>query len=132
MPEYLFEQIDTHEIHTVFYGMNDVKDYAGPDGKQNGKWKRIWVNPQASFDTKVDPFSQKDFVKATTKKDTFGSIWDRSQDLSEARKSKEGVDNIKEKFYSDWSKKRKGVVHPEKRREKAINHAEKLGIKIKF
>lgn len=113
--------------------MNEPKVYNGPDGTQVGLWKRVWLKPQATIDTHCDPHSESDFVKVTKKKGVMGSLWDRSSDLSEARAQKNGgVDPVKEAFYANWSKKRKGQLHPEKRREVALKAAAKMGIKIKM
>lgn len=110
--------------------MNDEKVYNGPDGKQVGQWKRVWTKPLASIDTKVDPFSAKDYVKATNKRDTVGSLWDRSRELSLKRAEKEGSDPIKQRFYDNYSKRRKGAKHPEQRREEGAKKLAKHGIKI--
>lgn len=43
----------------------------------------------------------------------MGDLWDRSQELSEKRKKLYGgEDPVKKKYYDNWSKKRKGKVHP--------------------
>lgn len=133
MPIYLFENTTTHEVHEVVYHMNETKDYRGPDGKgEPGVWRRVWVNPQASFDTKVDPFSAKDFVKATANKKggTMGELWDRAGDLSAARADKVGKDPVKAKYYDQFSKKRRGKQHPQQRREESVEKLKKVGITV--
>jgi hypothetical protein len=48
----------------------------------------------------------------------MGDLWDRSQELSDKRKKLySGEDPVKKKYYKDWSKKRKGKVHPKARSE---------------
>ena len=42
-------------------------------------------------------------------------MFDRSAELSEKRRKIYGKDPVKEKYYKDWSKKRKGKVHPKSR-----------------
>ena len=39
-------------------------------------------------------------------------MWDRSKELSEKRKEKEGRDPVQQQYFKDYSKKRKGVKHP--------------------
>ncbi len=83
-------------------------------------WNRVWEAPNAAIDSKIDPFSAKEFrEKTTNKKETIGSMWSRSGELSEKRKQKEGVDQIKEKYFEGYSKKRRGKPHPEKAKEAA-------------
>lgn len=131
MPQYLFENIETGEIHDVFYHMNDVKDYRGADGKATtGTWRRVWTKPQAAIDTTVDPYKASDFVKVTNKNGTLGDMWDRSAELSAKRAAKEGKDPVKERFYTNYAKKRKGHKHPQQRREEAAADLKKKGITI--
>ncbi len=132
MPLYLFEHTKTGEIHEVVYHMSETKDYRGPKGKAKvGVWRRVWSKPGASFDTvNIDPFSGADFVKATNKKGTIGELWDRSAELSEKRAQKEGRDPVKECFFDNYSKRRRGVKHPLQRREEANRQLAAKGIDI--
>ena len=96
------------------------------------KWKRVAVNPQASFDTKMDPYSAKSFAKVTNKKGIIGDLWDRSADARLAREAKEGEGNdpIQKQFFSDYSKRRKGRKHPDQVRGEQTRALKKQGIKI--
>jgi hypothetical protein len=48
------------------------------------------------------------------KKGTMGDLFDQSKELSEARKKIHGgKDPVKQKYWKEWSKKRKGKKHPE-------------------
>ena len=89
MPEYLYE---TPEIEGVTYG-------------------RVYTVPQASIDTKIDPYSQKDF-KEKAKGSTVGDLWDQSKELSLKREEKEGRDPVKTQFFKDYASKGKGNKHP--------------------
>lgn len=132
MPIYLFENTTTQEVHEVVYHMNETKDYRGPDGNSKpGIWRRVWVNPQASFDTKCDPFSAKDFAKATNKGGVVGDMWERSAEMSAKREEKAGKDPIKEGFYQRFSAKRRGKQHPQQRREESVEKLKKVGITVK-
>lgn len=114
MPLYLYKNpANEEEIVEIFQSMNDTHEYT-VDGVH---WKRVWQKPQASFDTKVDPYSSKDFLKATAKKDTIGAMQDRSQELSEIRRQKDGKDLVKEKYYDEYAAKRKGKKHPDRRKQ---------------
>lgn len=109
MPIYLYMNEETEEVKEILQGMNDVHEYE-EDGV---KWKRIFTSPHASIDTQTDPFSIKDYYKATeNKKETMGSLQDRSKEASEQRAAKSGgVDPVKQKFFKDYSEKRRGIKH---------------------
>lgn len=112
MPYYLFRNEETKEVVEVFFHMNDEKKYVDDSGIE---WKRIFTVPQATIATRINPFSQAEFVRATENKtDTLGDLWDRSKEMSERRAEKAGgVDPVKEKFFNDYSQKRKGALHPD-------------------
>ena len=89
----------------MFFHMNDTKVYNGKDGTEVGKWRRVYTSPNASIDTKIDPFSRKQFVDKTgNKKGTLGDLWDRSAELSKERTEIAGHDEVKEKFLKDYKK----------------------------
>ncbi len=133
MPIYLFEHTKTGAIHEVAYHMSEAKDYRGPNGKAAaGVWRRVWTKPQAAIDTRVDPYSAKDFVKATNRPGKMADLWDRSADLSAKREEKEGVDPIKQTFYETYSKRRKGAKHPQQKREETARALKGKGISIEW
>lgn len=117
MPFYLFYNPKTHEIKEVKQKINDPHVY-----NENGiEWDRIFTVPNASVDTKVDPFSSNEFKNKTEKKKmTVGDMWDASKEASLKREQKAGVDKIKEKHFKDYSKKRRGIEHPESFKKKDI------------
>lgn len=103
MPQYTFTNEDETEYVDVFFHMNDTKIHIGPDGKE---WRRVYTVPTASIDSKIDPFSKRDFVEKTgRKKGTMGDLMDRAKDAHLARVQKEGRDVVKEKFLTDYKKK---------------------------
>lgn len=120
MPQYLFT--NGKDIKEIFFHMNDEKRYF-----ENGlEWDRLYTIPQSSIDTKIDPYSSKDFVRATNKKGTFGEIIERSAELSDKRG---GVnDPVKQQYYKDYSKKRGGKLHKDMGVAKAKNALDKLGV----
>lgn len=132
MPLYLFESLTTGEVHEVVFHMVDDKVYAGPKGDEKGQWRRVWTKPRASIDTRVDPFSAKDYLKATGRDGSVGDLFDRSKDLSLAREAKEGVDPVKQRFYADYSRRRKGRKHPQQAREEGVKGLAAKGIKLDF
>lgn len=77
------------------------------------EWQRIWWSPRADVDTKLDPFSSKDFVNKTNKKDSVGNLFDRAQELSQKRAEKEGgKDPFQKTWFNNYAKKRQGKRHP--------------------
>jgi len=113
MPAYDFQNPKTLEIKEVILGMNDEKVYIDEDGLE---WVRLFTAPNPSFDTLVDPYSSKDFLASTAnKKETYGDLLDRSKELSEKRKDKDGRDPVQSKWFKNWSKERGGKKHPQDR-----------------
>lgn len=115
MPTYIYESPVTGEVREVVQKMTDVHEY-----EENGvKFKRVFVNPRWAVDTQVNPFSQKDFLKRTNKRMTYGDMMDESAELSEKRATKAGKDPVKEKAISDYEKKTK-KPHPSKAKGQRI------------
>ncbi len=111
MPYYIYSNPETGETKDVFQKMNDVHEYFDETGLQ---WNRVFTVPNAGIDTvKLNPFSSKDFLKKTDKAGTIGSIMDRSKEMSEKRKDKEGFDPLQKRYFKDWSKARGGRRHSE-------------------
>jgi hypothetical protein len=94
--------------------MNDLHVYSGINGDEDS-WKRVFTVPNASIDSHVDPFSSKQFVdKTQNKKGTYGDLLDRSAEMSDKRASLAGgKDPVKEKYFTDYSAKRRGAKHPD-------------------
>ena len=116
MPIYLYQNAKTKEIREVFQSMNDVHEYFGDSNTAEDCWERIFTVPTASIDTKIDPFSSDQYVRATyNKKGTYGDLLDKSKELSQKRSEiTGGLDPIKEKYYEKYSKDRRGAKHPDK------------------
>lgn len=133
MPQYSFEHVGTKEVRDIFYHMNDLKEYAGEDGKENGKWKRVWGAPRAAVDSiPADVYSAKDFSRVTNKKGVMADLWDRSAEMSAKRAEKDGIDHVKQKFYDDYSKRRGGKKHTQQAREDTVRQLKSVGINIDF
>lgn len=111
MPIYLFRNPKTGEIKEITLSVNEEKKY-----KENGiEWDREFTIPNASIDTKINEFSERDFVDKTAKKNySLGEMWDASKELSQKREKSEGKDSIKEKSLENYSKKRKGIKYRDK------------------
>lgn len=115
MPQYLFEHPNTGEVIEIVQKMNDAHIYTDLNGVE---WKRVFVNPKISFDTNIGVHSEKDFVQKTMNKNyTVGDLWEKSSELSEKRKEKEGFDKVKEKAMSDYEKKTNGKKHPARKQK---------------
>ena len=137
MPLYLYENKETGEVLEVLQGMNDTHEYNGKDESEKGLWRRIYVNPNMSSDTKIDPFSKSSFRASTVgKNDTYGQLFERSAEASEMRAQQAGgIDPVKQKSYDDYSKMTNGKAHPHQMKEKmnaAIEKASKKGINIEI
>jgi hypothetical protein len=113
MPIYIYQNTKTKEVREIIQSMNDEHVYKGENG--NESWDRIFTVPTASIDSKIDPFSADQYVRATgNKKGTYGDLLDKSKELSAKRAEITGAtDPIKDKFYKDYSKKRNGAKHPD-------------------
>lgn len=126
MPQYIFYNPVTDKYIEIFMGMNSEHIYIDKDGQ---KWDRVWCIPQTADKLNINPFSQKDFINKTNKRGKLDDIWNRSKELSEKRKDKEGFDPIKEKYIKNWEKLRK-KEYPEKRVSKAKQKLSKLGVVV--
>lgn len=113
MPIYLFKNPKTGKIIEVIQMMNEVHSY-----EENGVvWERVFTIPQTSIDSEIDPHSEKSFCEKTRNKNyTLGDLWDSSRELSEKRKSVDGADSVEQKYFTDYSKKRKGMKHAKERK----------------
>lgn len=128
MPIYLYQHPKTEEIIEIVQSVNDVHEFS----RDGVKWHRIFTSPQLNKDTQIDPFDAKSFIKATDKPDTLGALFDRSAEAAAKRKDKEGIDPIKEKYYDGWSKRRKGMEHPDVKKRKAADKLKKMGVNVSF
>lgn len=127
MPQYSYENQETGEIKDIIQSIHDIHEYS-----ENGvKWSRVWVSPQMGVDTKCDPYSSKDFVEKTGKKrGTFGQLLDYSKEMSERRSQKDGIDFKKEKYYNNYSKTRRGKLHPDVMNKRVTENLNKMGVEI--
>ncbi len=96
------------------------------------KWRRLVTKPQASIDTKADPNSVDDFLKVTNKRQTVGDMIDRSKELAMKRTEKEGVDKVQQGYFKDYSRRRRGTMHPEQRRQESAKKLAAKGIKVDY
>ena len=102
MQIYLYQHQETEEIREVLQSMKEEHVYF----EENIQWKRIYTVPTASIDTKIDPFSAKEFINKTNKRGTVGDVMDLSSELSEKRAEKTGQgDPVKQKLFKDYEKK---------------------------
>ena len=136
MPIYLYENKETGEVVEVLQGMSELHEYNGATGREKGLWRRVFVNPNISFDTQVDETSEKSFIASARNKNyTYGDLFDKSAEASEKRANKYGKDPIKEKQYADYNKKTNGKLHPQQMKEKwekTKDKASKAGINLEL
>jgi len=121
MPIYIYKSPNNEEYKEVVQTMAEDHVYFDSDGLQ---WKRVFTVPNASIDSQIDPHSSKEFIdKTANKKGTYGDMMDYSKELSHVRaESNGGIDPVKEKYYKDYSSKRKGAKHVEQMKSEAKNN----------
>ena len=126
MPIYVYKHPDEEDYREVFQGMNDEHAYAEVDIE----WERVFLTPNASIDNDIDPFSKQQFIDATyNKKGTMGDMMDLSAEMSEKRAAQAGgKDPVKEKFFDNYARERKGAEHP----DRAKGGYESKNVKIDF
>jgi hypothetical protein len=114
MPVYVFEHPDSDgsgPFVEVVQKMSDPHEYSDENGVV---WNRVFMSPNASVDSDIDPFDKQAFVdKTRDQKANFGDFFDQSREASEKRKDKLGYDPVKRKYFKDWSDKRLGKRHPQ-------------------
>jgi hypothetical protein len=127
MPIYVYKHPDEEDYREVFQGMNDEHVYA-EDGVE---FERVFLAPNASVDSEIDPFSSQQFIDATSnKKGTLGDMMDLSAEMSRKRADQAGgKDPVKEKFFDNYAKERNGAEHPSRVKEQGY---ESKNIKIDF
>lgn len=111
MPTYIYQNPKNGDFIEVIQSVHDIHEYTD----QNGiRWNRIFTAPEINAQDKLTgESSEKDFARVTkNQKGSVGDLWDRSAELSEKRKKIYGEDKVKKKYFEDWSKKRKGKIHP--------------------
>lgn len=109
MPTYLFQHPKTNEIIEVIQKASDNHVYKD---EQDIEWNRVWTVPNAAIDSQCDG-SYESFMKNTgnMKGVTVGDMWDASNEASRKREAREGKDSVKENYFKNYSKKRKGMKH---------------------
>ena len=129
MPHYLYINPKTKEVVEIFQHMNDVHEYK----KDGVEYIRVWTKPRMNVDSiPIDIYSESDFNRITNKNGSLGDLWDRSEELSQKRADKEGVDPVRQKFYKKYQKKHKGASHPQEKKEQSKKQLDDLGISVKF
>lgn len=109
--------------------MNDVHEYVDENGV---KYDRVYTKPNAAIDTFCDIYSSKDYVKATNKNGTLGDLIDRSAELHEKRRDKEGKDPVREQFYKDYQKTHRGKKHQLQTREETSEKLKGTGFEVEY
>lgn len=105
MPQYIYRHPVTEELREIIQTMKEKHVFFTEENGEVIEWKRVYTIPKMSIDTKIDPFSSKDFVKNTNKKGTYGDVLDYSAELSEKRAEKSGgEDPIKRDYFNKYEK----------------------------
>lgn len=121
MPTYIYKHPEKEEYIEVIQSMNEDHVYFDENGVE---WKREWTNPQLNCESNIDPFSNTDFIEKTGKmKGTVGDVQNYSKELSEKRAAMNGgVDPVKQQYYKNYSKQRKGAKHPNELKERTFEN----------
>ena len=108
-PIYTYKHPDRDEYLEVIQAMKDDHVYVDEEGV---KWEREYTSPNAQIKDTIDPFNKNQFLQKTAdSKGTMGDMLDRSQELSEKRKEVLGKDPVREKFFDNYAKERRGQRH---------------------
>lgn len=108
MPEYLYENPDTGEVVSVIQGINEEHSYS----KDGLEYQRVFTNPNMAVDSDYSSLSEEQFVNSTrNKKGTLGDLFDASKEASEKREKLHGKDPVKDKYFKNYSSRRKGSKH---------------------
>jgi len=128
MPIFLYKNPQTGEVKEIIQSANEEHSYS--EGGQS--FERIFTTPYTSIGTKINPFDSKDFVEKTkNKKGNLGNLFDAAKEASIKREEILGTtDPVKQQYYNQYSKKRKGQLHPQEKTDKLKKSLSKLGIDI--
>ena len=129
MPIYMYRHPDTEEVIEVIQTMNEEHVYVD---EKNTEWKRVFCASQISSNKICDPWNNADFVNQTKNmKGSVGDMMDKSAEMSEMRaKQNGGVDPVREKIHSDYSKTRGGMKDPAKNSGKKVFENKHVKIKL--
>ena len=115
MPNYVFQKVGTEETQEFFFSMKEVPSFGTVIQRDGFKWKRLMTRPQTVMTglKALDPYSPQAFINKTGQmKGTLGDLFDASKELSERRAEKaHGKDPIRQKYYSDYRKRKRNVPH---------------------
>jgi len=132
MPNYIFQRIGAEEVKDFFFSMKEAPPIGSVIFRDKIKWRRVASRPQTVFSglKAIDPFSAKDFTNKTGQmKGTVGDLWDMSKEQSQRRAERnQGVDPIKQKYFEDYKKKKRGTPHSQELKDghkAAKEHLEK-------
>lgn len=125
---YLYRNPKTGEIKEVAQGAHEKHEFS----EKGIKWEREFTVPQAAMDTKWDPRDPKDFVtKTRSKKGTLDNLYQAAGELRQERLDKDGHDPVRENYYQEYSKRRKGKKLIDQRREELVKNPPK-GVEIEL
>lgn len=114
MPVYIFQHPKTQAVKEVVQRMNEPHTFV-EDGVE---WTRIFVSPQAAFNTQISATDSKSFVDKTRNKNySLGQLWDMSAELSQKREGMSGVDEVRVKA-EDAYKQKTQQLHPHAKKKK--------------
>lgn len=131
MPIYLYKNLGTGEIKEVLQNMDEEHIYI-----ENGiMFERVFTTPQTVIDSiyNINPRSSQEFVRKTgLRKGKLNDLFQLSAELSEKRKSKDGIDYIERKSWDNYEKSRVKTKHPQRLKQELTAKIKKLGADIEL
>lgn len=133
---YPFVSLDEKETIDLHYPIKEAPSIGSIVVHEGREWRRVFAIPSPTYDsTIIDPNSALAFEKSNDgKRYTLGDVWDKSAEMSARRASKYGSDPVKQAYYDNYAKSRKGARHPNELKERqakqsqeASNNLRRLG-----
>lgn len=126
MPTYVYKNPDKEEYLEITQGINEAHEYI----RDGIFWERQFTVPNMSVDSKINPFSESQFVERTGRmKGNLGDMMDASKELSEKRSHILGSeDPVRRKKFDEYSKKRGGKLHPQDPQK--LSKLDSLGVSL--
>ena len=122
MATFLYRNPKTGEIKEIVQGVHEKHEYS----EGGVKYEREFTSPNTATNTQWDPRNPKDYVEKTrSKRGTLKVLFETSVELREKRLEKDGHDPHREKYYEDYSKKRRGKKLQVQQREEFMKNPPK-------
>ena len=99
MPLYIFQNPKTEEVIEVLQSMNEEHKYLNNDGLE---YTRLYTIPNCSIDSRIDPYSSKDFAEKILQVYKIKSDVIKKRVLKQNTIAKQYDFDVRAKKYSEW------------------------------